>query len=485
MSPRHKSKAGGTGRNQPVDPRAKPRDPKGPRPAQSGLAARQLAVDLIVDVLHEHQTFDECFAKRLQSRAYSSLESRDRGLARTIAANALRFASPLNDILAGFLNKPLPSKQGRVAAILLSGATQLLILKTPAHAAISLAVDQTRKAGRASHLDKLVNAVLRKVATGGVELYGKMDTAKSAIPPWLWTRWSETYGEQLTREIAEACLQEASLDITLKPACDPGDWSQRLGGILLETGSVRIAQAGRVEDLAGYAEGAWWVQDAAASLPARLLGDVANKDVADLCAAPGGKTLQLAALGARVVAVDIASTRLARIKQNLTRLNLDAELVEADATKWQPDGRLFDSVLLDAPCSATGTIRRHPDILHLKQPTDVAALVEIQKRILDNAAALVKPGGEIVYCTCSLQPDEGEDQISAFLTRHPEFEIRAIEPGEFAIPAGWITEAGYLRTLPCFTPAASKDQPVSPSDDAKMTGMDGFFAARLRRRWGE
>lgn len=451
------------------------------RPPQVGLAARELATDLIVDVLHEHQTFDESLVKRLQSRAYAALEPRDRGLARTIASNALRFANPLNDILAGILDKPLPSKNGRVAAILLSGATQLLVLKTPPHAAISLAVDQTRKANRATHLDKMVNAVLRKVATTGAEIFGKMNTAKKSIPAWLFQSWQADFGKETAQRVAEACLREAPLDLTLKPDCDLVQWSGRLDAQVLETGSLRLSEAGRIEDLAGYSDGAWWVQDAAAALPARLLGDIAEKDVADLCAAPGGKTLQLAAAGARVVALDQSATRLERVKQNLARTRLEAELVKADATEWQPADRLFDAILIDAPCSATGTIRRHPDIMHLKQPADIAALCEIQRKILKQAASLMRPGGEMVYCTCSLQKAEGEDQISWFLAEHPEFEVRAVEAGEAGIQPNWITSEGYLRTLPCFTPLqanGSDDEAASPDEKS---GMDGFFAARLRR----
>ncbi|MCH9808118.1 MAG: methyltransferase domain-containing protein [Alphaproteobacteria bacterium] len=459
------------------------------RPSQPGLTAREFAVDLIVDVLHDGRTFDDSLAKRLQSRPYAGLEPRDRGLARSIAANALRYANPLNDILAGILDKPLPAKNGRVAAILLSGATQLLVLKTPPHAAISLSVDQTRKANRATHLDKMVNAVLRKVSTTGAEIFARMNTAKKSVPQWLFQKWSSEYGAQVAQSIAEASLREAPLDITLKPECDPVEWGGRLSAAVLETGSLRLAEAGRVEELAGFGDGAWWVQDAAAALPVRLLGDIQGKDVADVCAAPGGKTLQLAAAGARVVALDQSAARLERVRQNLSRTRLEAELVAADAIHWQPPDRQFDAILIDAPCSATGTIRRHPDILHLKQEGDLAALAVIQRGILENAARLLRPGGEMVYCTCSLQADEGERQIAAFLAEHPGFEIRRLEPGEAGIPADWITPEGHLRTLPCFTPiqkAAARTQtnPIQePTAELEIdkSGMDGFFAARLRK----
>ena len=249
---------------------------------------------------------------------------------------------------------------------------------------------------------------------------------------------------------------------------EPEAWAEKLGGTLLATGTVRLAAGGRVEALPGFSEGAWWVQDAAAALPARLLGNVAGKSVVDLCAAPGGKTAQLAAAGAGVTAVDLSGARMQRLRANLDRLHLEAELVEADAASWSP-GRTFDAVLLDAPCTATGTIRRHPDILRLKRPEDVAALADIQTRLLDNAAKLLAPGGTLIYCTCSLQPEEGVEQVDRFLSRQPRFARRPIDPGESGIDPDWVTEAGDLRTLPFHLPGARPE----------LSGLDGFYAARL------
>ena len=290
------------------------------------------------------------------------------------------------------------------------------------------------------------------------------------IPAWLFERWSKTYGEADARRIARSVAQRGAARHQREG--DPQPWAERLGGIVLPTGSVRLAAGGRIEDLAGYAEGAWWVQDAAAALPARLLGDVAGRAVADLCAAPGGKTAELAAAGADVTAVELAGARLARLRANLDRLQLKAELVEADAATWAP-GSTFDAVLLDAPCTSTGTIRRHPDILHLKRPEDVAALAALQSRLLDNAARLVKPGGMLVYCTCSLEPEEGARADRAPSCRASRsFAALPIAPGECGIPPDWITADGDLRTLPFHSAACAKE----------LSGLDGFYAARLVRR---
>lgn len=460
-----------------ADSGRRPGSPKKGAPANpaAGLAARELAVDLVTAVLQDHRSFDETLAGLLKDDAYRRLEARDLGLARTIAANTLRFARPLDEVVGRFVSKPLPVKQGRVAAILLSAAAQMFILKTPPHAAINLAVDQTRSSRKSTHLAKFVNAVLRKVSSQGADEFSKLDLIRSSMPPWLFKSWASAFGEDQARAIAEASLREAPLDLTLKDQRDAAGWSDRLGAVTLATGSLRLTEAGRVDELAGFRDGAWWVQDAAAALPARLLGDVAGSVVADMCAAPGGKTAQLAAAGAGVVAVDQSANRLARLAANLQRLHLSAELIEADASTWQPQ-RTFDAVLVDAPCTATGTIRRHPDILHLKRESDVAALAGLQQRMLDNAATLVRPGGVLVYCTCSLQKEEGEVQAARFLDRHKDWTCEPIIAGGIGIEPDWLTQEGYLRTFPSQSPA-----PAGAHVNAAGGGMDGFFAARFRR----
>lgn len=433
-----------------------------------GLAARQVAAAAINGVLSEGRAFEDAFGSAI---ARHKIAPRDRAFARAIAAAALRRRGSLTFIINQFLEKPLSVKLGRVSAILLSGAAQLLLLKTPPHAAISLAVEQCRADNAARRFDKLANAVLRRVSEKGAEILATLDGVAHDIPPWLLARWRKNYGDVLARQIAAASLHEAPLDLTVKS--DAAGWAEKLGGTVLPTGTVRLSEAGRIEDLAGFSDGHWWVQDAAAALPARLFGDVKGQDIADLCAAPGGKTAQLLCAGAKATALDQSEARLVRLKENLVRLKLEAKTVMADATAWDP-GRQFDAVLADAPCTATGTIRRHPDILHLKRPDDVAALSVIQSRILEQAAKLVRPGGQLIYCSCSLEPEEGPDQVARFLARHKDYTRHRVTPGECGIDAAWITGDGDVRTLPCH----SGDLPEGRK------GLDGFYIARLVRNSG-
>jgi 16S rRNA (cytosine967-C5)-methyltransferase len=460
------SKDGTSTISKPRRPHSAPRQDKRVEPVPAGLHAREAAVRLLTAVLAEGHSLDGALAKEFQQ---SSLEPRDRALARLIATTVLRRLGQLEALLHSYLDKPLPKKQGALWPILLSGAAQLLFLNTPPHAAVGLAVEQVRRDRHAARYDKLVNALLRRAGREGRATLEEQDAVSLNIPSWLLQRWVAAYGEETARRIAEASLAEAPLDVSVKS--DAEVWASSLGGNVLPTGSVRLNAGGRVDAMPGFTDGAWWVQDAGAALPARLLGDVAGKSVADLCAAPGGKTAQLAAAGATVTALDLSGARLQRLKLNLERLKLDAELVEADAGMWSP-GKTFDAVLLDAPCTATGTIRRHPDILRLKRPEDAAALAEIQARLLDNAAGLVAPGGTLMYCTCSLEPEEGPQQVERFLSRHPQFERRPIEAGESGIAPEWLTGAGDLRTLPFHLPGA----------EPALSGLDGFYVARLVRR---
>lgn len=438
--------------------------PSRPQAADSGRDARDTAVDALVAVLHDARSFDEALAKSASKR---KLAPRDRAFARAVAAAALRNRGALAAVLARFLQKGMPKESGRLENILLAAAAQLLILETPPHAAISLAVDQVHSDGRARRYDKLANAVLRRVSEQGSGILKDLDGARLNVPDWLYTRWQKAYGETCAHGIARASLAEADLDLSVK--ADGALWAEKLGGTLLSSGTVRLAAGGRIEELAGYQDGAWWVQDFAAALPARMLGDVAGQDVLDLCAAPGGKTAQLAAAGARVTAVDQTPERLERLEENMKRLDLKAQLFAADARIFAP-GRLYDAVLVDAPCTATGTIRRHPDILHLKRRDDVAQLAAIQGEILAAAAKLVKPGGRLVYCTCSLENEEGPDQVARFLAANEAFDRQPISAAALAISPDVVTPAGELRTLP-----SSLAAPEKP-------GMDGFYAALLVRK---
>ena len=424
-----------------------------------------MAVSALFSVFVEKLAFDDVFAKAAATR---HLEPRDRAFARLIAATVFRHHGELRAVVGRFLEKPLPEHQGRLEQILLAAAAQLLFLQTPPHAAISLAVDQCRADSSAGRFDKLTNAVLRRVSEQGAGILETLDAVALNIPPWLLARWTKTFGKDAAYAIGTASLIEAPLDLTVKS--DAAQWAERLGGIVMPNGSVRLAGAGRIEDIPGYDDGDWWVQDAAAALPVRMLGDVAGKYVADLCAAPGGKTAQLAAAGAHVTAVDKSPVRLNRLKANLARLHLDAETFVADAAEFAP-GRMFDAILVDAPCTATGTIRRHPDILLLKRHEDVAALAALQARVLASAANAVKPGGTIVYCTCSLEPEEGQDQITHFLAANPAFSRVPVEAAAIGAVPAWLSADGDLRTLP----SHAADLPPGSR------GLDGFYAAKLVR----
>jgi 16S rRNA (cytosine967-C5)-methyltransferase len=434
-----------------------------------GLAARRLAANLVAGVLGGRRPLEQVLADLSRQPDLSLLHPRDRALARMVAATALRRQGELEHVLNAFIERPLPAAKGQLWPILLCAAAQLICLGLPPHAVVDLAVEQVRRDRGAHRFAKLSNAVLRRVSERGAALLAAQDAVRLNIPAWLWQRWSETYGDAEARRIAEASLREAALDLSLKPAEDRHAWADRLGGIVLPTGSIRLKATGRIEDLSGYGEGAWWVQDAAAALVSRLAGEVAGRSVADLCAAPGGKTAALAAAGATVTAVDISPARLERTRANLDRLKLTASLVAADVATWTP-ATSFDVVILDAPCTATGTIRRHPDILRLKAAADVARMAELQGRLLVSAARLVKPNGLLIYSTCSLEPEEGAEQIGAFLAAHGAFQRAPVSAEEVGGDAAAITPAGELRTLPCHGPQGSL-----------AAGMDGFYVARLRR----
>jgi 16S rRNA (cytosine967-C5)-methyltransferase len=438
------------------------------RDAQVGLPARRAAVELLMAVLHKKQPLDDILGRSLDRGSMGDLPQRDRGLVRAIVGTSLRRKGQIDHVLGTFLERGMPEKSGTLYPILLSAAAQLVFLKTPPHAAIDLAVTLAQHDPRAKRYDKLVNAVLRRVANDGEAIAASLDAARVNTPDWLWSRWVAFWGEARAHEIAASHLVEPPLDLTVK--AEPELWAEQLAGRVLPTGSVRLLPKGRIEALPGFDDGAWWVQDAAASLPARLLGNVSGERVADLCAAPGGKTAQLALGGASVVAVDSSETRLGLLGENFLRLGLDAERVVADATTWQPEER-FDAVLLDAPCSSTGTIRRHPDIPYLKSAKDIAALAGLQARLLDNAASLLKPGGKLVYSTCSLEPEEGEAQIAAFLVRNQAFGLEPIVADELFGQSAWIEPSGCLRTFPY----------ELRLDTPEWSGMDGFFAARLVR----
>ncbi len=442
-----------------------PRARISPQPDVPGLTARRIAADILDGVLRRHLALDEQLSGKGAHPGLATLAERDRALMRRLAATVLRRLGSLRHLLGGFLDKGFPAEAPRVQTILLIGAVQILWLDVPDHAAVDLSVRLAQADRRAARYAGLVNAVLRRVAQNRVAVLA--DEAARDTPDWLLARWSRNYGPETARAIAKANGQEPALDLTVKQ--DAETWAERLRGRVLPTGSVRTLAQGPITLLPGFNEGAWWVQDAAASLPARLFGDVNGRAVADLCAAPGGKTAQLAFAGARVTAVDRSAVRLARVTENLARLSLAAETVAADVLEWQAGP--FDAVLLDAPCSSTGTIRRHPDVPWLKSEADLTALTALQQRLLDRAVDLLAPGGILVYCVCSMEPEEAEQQIGALLARDARVSRRPVAAQEVCGHGEFLTADGDLRTLP-----------LHLSDpDPRWGGLDGFYAARLTR----
>jgi len=430
-----------------------------------GLAARGIAAEILEGVLRRHRPLEHELEEGAAQADFAALPVRDRALVRALVAMVLRRLGTLRHFLSQWVK--LPARAPRLETALLVGAAQILWLDVPDHAAVDLAVRLVQADRRSARYAGMANAVLRRFTREGAQLLANIDSAALDTPHWLMARWEKNYGAKTARAIAIANAREPALDLTVRN--DPAHWASVLGGRVLPTGSVRAIAHGPISQLPGYAEGAWWVQDAAAALPAKLLGDVRGLAVADLCAAPGGKTAQIAAAGARVIAVDHAPERLERLRRNLARLHLTAETIAADATQWQAGP--FDGVLLDVPCSSTGTIRRHPDIPWLKRLADIAALAALQRRLALRAAELTKPGGILVYCSCSLEPEEGIEIVRDLLDQGPRLARRPISAGEVFGHSEWLTEDGDLRTLPCHL----------PDPDSRMAGLDGFYAARLQR----
>jgi 16S rRNA (cytosine967-C5)-methyltransferase len=421
--------------------------------SEAGLPSRKAALSLLSAVLRKRRPLDALLD------TLKNLPPRDAGFARALTSGALRHFGELDTTIRHFVPKPLPThKAGPAMEILLLGAAELLILKGPAHAAVDGANNLAAADPKAVHFKPLINAVLRRIAKEGDAVRAALDAPRLNTPDWMWGRWQAQYGDDITRAIALAHGIEAPLDITVKNSASVFPESTALFG------ASRRLPAGRVEELPGFAGGDWWVQDVAATLPAILLGDVKGRRVIDLCAAPGGKTMQLVAAGADVTAVESDPARLLRLKENLARIGLSATLVEQDARDFKASAPF---VLIDAPCTASGTIRRHPDLPWIKEPGDVLARAPLAYEILESGAAMLKPGGLLVFAVCSLEREEGEEQIAAFLYAHPEFARVPITADEVFGHSEWISSEGDLRTLPCHLP--------------QQGGMDGFYAARLKR----
>lgn len=433
-----------------------------------GLAARERAHTVLHEVLDRGRPLDEVLAT---DQKFGRLNDRDRSFARNLVATTLRRLGQIDALIDDCLDKPLPASAAAARNALRIGICQILFLDTQTHAAVDTAVALAGRRGP-ERFKGLVNAILRRIVRAGdKDILAAFPDALN-VPEWLWKSWCASFGEDTAAAIAAQHILIPPVDLTIRSetvetSAAADDWAARLGGERIGAASVRMTQAGDITALEGFDDGTWWVQDAAAALPAQiLLAALPAGRVGDLCAAPGGKTAQLAAAGLDVTAVDVSGARLRTLRENLARLKLNAAVVEADVLSWQPSDPL-DAILLDAPCSATGTIRRHPDIPHLKTAADVTHQTDLQRKFLDHAAAMIGPGGVMVYSVCSLQESEGPGQIEAFLKRNETFTLDPVTAPEVPDFDSCITPAGAIR--------------VTPAHIADKGGADGFYIARLRK----
>lgn len=428
--------------------------------AKAGLTARIAALNLLNGVLVEKRSLSEM--TDAGSDILKKLSGSERARAQSLAANALKHLEPIDMLLDFYLKK---EPHLRVRHVMRLCATELLVDGISPHAAIDSAVNLAKLSRKTEHMSGLVNAVCRKLDGEGREHWQEHPTQQ--LPYFLRSKLLKDHGADVVEAMEEAHVSSAPLDITVKNVSDLSELAGLLEADKIGACNLRLQRAGQVSTLAGFEEGAWWVQDFAASLPARCLTDIAGKKVLDLCAAPGGKTLQLAAAGGEVTAMDLNKYRLVRVHENLERTGLKAKVVTADVLTWKP-GIEYDAILLDAPCSATGTVRRHPDLPHLKDKDAIKSLVALQRQMLECAFEWLKPGGQMIYSTCSLLKQEGEDLIAEFLSQNPQAGIDPIDASALGVPNEWVTAKGYLRTLPSYWP--------------EIGGMDGFFIAKLGKK---
>ena len=426
------------------------------------MAARKRSLHLLTKVIDEGEPLEYL----LDRKVLDELPPNDRSLARAITSTTLRRRFQIEKILSGYMQKPLGRRGGPAMHLLRLAVAQILFLDVADHAAVSTTMEIAKSDHKAKHFSKLINGVLRTIGREKEEILANLDPI-DILPEWLCKTWVRAYGKKTVADMASALCHEPYLDIATKS--DPKKWAETLEGVALPTGSVRLKSRGAVPNLSGFEEGEWWVQDTAASLAPSLLGDVNGKTVADLCAAPGGKTAYLASKGALVTAVDSSAPRLEKLTENLKRLKLEADCVTNDVTTWKP-AQLFDAILLDAPCSATGIVRKHPDILSLKAEQQISQMAALQRKILKASVAFLKPGGTLVFCTCSLQPEEGEAILDYIETENLPLKLDPISADEIGGVSQLIQENGTIRTLPHYLEQA----------DPVLSGIDGFFMARFQ-----
>jgi len=428
-----------------------------------GLAARRAALRALEKILGQKKMLDTVLA---EEKYFADLPARDRPFVRMMISTVLRRKGQLDDLIARALDKEAPRPEA-LKYILYLGTAQILFMDVGNHAAVDTSVNLTAEAGMESKKG-FINAILRRMTNEGRYWLDSQDAAALNIPSWLYQQWIASYGIVRAKDIANALLAQAPLDITIKQSLDAEKTRIDLAARKLTTGSLRREEGGLVEELPGFADGDWWIQDASSALPVKLMGDLCGKTVLDMCAAPGGKTMQIADAGAKVIALDRNANRMKDLRANLARMKFESSVdcVIEDGAEWKPRQN-FSHILVDAPCTATGTARRHPDLLFLKTEKDQNSLIATQERLLNNAAKILEAGGMLVYCTCSLQKAEGEEQVEKFLKTHPDFKRAPVRREELGNLDGFVNSEGDVRVLPYLL----KDE----------GGMDGFFISRLQK----
>ena len=444
--------------------------------SKPGLATRIAATIILTRVIDDQRSLDGLLDTRHGPRQFRELNEADKSLARAIVTSALRHRGEIDFALSKVLDRKPPKKARQLVHTLHVAAAQILFLDVPDSASVDLAVTALRNDKRSTRFAGMANAVLRRLSREKSTILAGNDQKEAALlnmAPWLAKRIRKDFGRERLEAIAVQHMLPPVIDLTVK--ADPQEWAENLQGRNLFGNTIRTRLEGKVETWPGYEQGAWWVQDAAASLPAHLFGEIKGKTALDLCAAPGGKTAQLVAMGADVTALEMSEPRLERLRGNLQRLQLKANCIQEDMMQWEPE-EAFDLVLLDAPCSSTGTIRRHPDVQWSKSPEVIAELAQLQYDMVARAAQFVKPGGTLIFSNCSLDRQEGEDIFARIIGSDIGLESDPIHPHECFDLKEIVNRQGAIRTLPCHLQDANGVQA-----DPEMTGLDGFFCARFTR----